>query len=162
MSSWCDSKICLSLQLSQQLDSLLGMLCADVAPADGASIQQNLKLLEEKLQTVGLYSSKSFLPIFLQKFLYVIIVSHLLQCRSRSYFPASEGGSGAGADVQPAVMVSGGNGESSWRTAGQRSAHSGCDGGNAAPQAEVRLFSSDLSCICLVKRTCCGKVTLLC
>ncbi|XP_042337057.1 SEC14 domain and spectrin repeat-containing protein 1-B-like, partial [Plectropomus leopardus] len=38
--------------LSQQLDSLLGMLCADVAPADGASIQQNLKLLEEKLQTV--------------------------------------------------------------------------------------------------------------
>lgn len=41
------------LQLSQQLDGLLGMLCADVAPADGASIQQNLKLLEEKLQTVG-------------------------------------------------------------------------------------------------------------
>lgn len=40
-------------QLSQQLDSLLGMLCADVAPADGASIQQNLKLLEEKLQSVG-------------------------------------------------------------------------------------------------------------
>ncbi|KAM6934366.1 SEC14 domain and spectrin repeat-containing protein 1 [Xenentodon cancila] len=39
-------------ELSQQLDSLLGMLCADVAPADGASIQQNLKLLEEKLQTV--------------------------------------------------------------------------------------------------------------
>lgn len=44
---------CVSLQLSQQLDGLLGMLCADVAPADGASIQQNLKLLEEKLQTVG-------------------------------------------------------------------------------------------------------------
>lgn len=43
----------LCLQLSQQLDGLLGMLCADVAPADGASIQQNLKLLEEKLQTVG-------------------------------------------------------------------------------------------------------------
>lgn len=41
------------LQLSQQLDGLLGMLCADVAPADGASIQQNLKLLEEKLQAVG-------------------------------------------------------------------------------------------------------------
>lgn len=41
------------VQLSQQLDGLLGMLCADVAPADGASIQQNLKLLEEKLQTVG-------------------------------------------------------------------------------------------------------------
>lgn len=44
------------LQLSQQLDGLLGMLCADVAPADGASIQQNLKLLEEKLQTVGSFS----------------------------------------------------------------------------------------------------------
>ncbi|XP_056279326.1 SEC14 domain and spectrin repeat-containing protein 1 isoform X1 [Pseudoliparis swirei] len=39
-------------ELSQQLDGLLGMLCADVAPADGASIQQNLKLLEEKLQIV--------------------------------------------------------------------------------------------------------------
>ncbi|XP_061580262.1 LOW QUALITY PROTEIN: SEC14 domain and spectrin repeat-containing protein 1 [Cololabis saira] len=39
-------------ELSQQLDGLLGMLCADVAPTDGASIQQNLKLLEEKLQTV--------------------------------------------------------------------------------------------------------------
>ncbi|XP_033842476.1 SEC14 domain and spectrin repeat-containing protein 1 [Periophthalmus magnuspinnatus] len=39
-------------ELSQQLDSLLGMLCADVAPADGAAIQQNLKMLEEKLQTV--------------------------------------------------------------------------------------------------------------
>lgn len=46
--------LCPSLQLSQQLDGLLGMLCADVAPADGASIQQNLKLLEEKLQAVGL------------------------------------------------------------------------------------------------------------
>lgn len=45
--------LCVSLQLSQQLDGLLGMLCADVAPADGAAIQQNLKLLEEKLQTVG-------------------------------------------------------------------------------------------------------------
>ncbi|XP_053184280.1 SEC14 domain and spectrin repeat-containing protein 1 [Scomber japonicus] len=39
-------------ELSQQLDGLLGMLCADVAPADGASIQQNLKQLEEKLQSV--------------------------------------------------------------------------------------------------------------
>ncbi|XP_068602040.1 SEC14 domain and spectrin repeat-containing protein 1 [Brachionichthys hirsutus] len=39
-------------ELSQQLDGLLGMLCADVAPADGPSIQQNLKVLEEKLQTV--------------------------------------------------------------------------------------------------------------
>uniref|UniRef100_A0A3Q2CTF9 SEC14 and spectrin domains 1 n=1 Tax=Cyprinodon variegatus TaxID=28743 RepID=A0A3Q2CTF9_CYPVA len=39
-------------ELSQQLDGLLGMLCVDVSPADGTSIQQNLKLLEEKLQTV--------------------------------------------------------------------------------------------------------------
>ncbi|MBN3321550.1 SESD1 protein, partial [Atractosteus spatula] len=38
--------------LSQQLDGLLGMLCADVAPADGAAIQQTLKLLEEKLKSV--------------------------------------------------------------------------------------------------------------
>ncbi|XP_066089288.1 SEC14 domain and spectrin repeat-containing protein 1 isoform X2 [Saccopteryx bilineata] len=38
--------------LSQQLDGLLGMLCVDVAPADGASIQQTLKLLEEKLKSV--------------------------------------------------------------------------------------------------------------
>lgn len=40
--------------LSQQLDGLLGMLCVDVAPADGASIQQTLKLLEEKLKCVDL------------------------------------------------------------------------------------------------------------
>lgn len=40
-------------QLSQQLDGLLGMLCADVAPADGAAIQQTLKHLEEKLKSVG-------------------------------------------------------------------------------------------------------------
>lgn len=40
-------------QLSQQLDGLLGMLCVDVAPTDGASIQQTLKLLEEKLKSVG-------------------------------------------------------------------------------------------------------------
>lgn len=39
------------------------MLCADVAPADGAAIQQNLKLLEEKLQTVGLYQEQS-IPLF--------------------------------------------------------------------------------------------------
>ncbi|CDQ65436.1 unnamed protein product [Oncorhynchus mykiss] len=39
-------------QLSQQLDGLLGMLCADVAPADGAAIQQTLKHLEEKLKSV--------------------------------------------------------------------------------------------------------------
>ncbi|GCC28553.1 hypothetical protein chiPu_0006984 [Chiloscyllium punctatum] len=38
--------------LSQQLDGLLGMLCADVAPADGTAIQQTLKLLEEKLKSV--------------------------------------------------------------------------------------------------------------
>lgn len=29
------------------------MLCADVAPADGAAIQQTLKHLEEKLKSVG-------------------------------------------------------------------------------------------------------------
>ncbi|ELW63755.1 SEC14 domain and spectrin repeat-containing protein 1 [Tupaia chinensis] len=40
--------------LSQQLDGLLGMLCVDVAPADGASIQQTLKLLEEKLKSVDM------------------------------------------------------------------------------------------------------------
>lgn len=50
-----------SPQLSQQLDGLLGMLCADVAPADGASIQQNLKLLEEKLQSVGVCAYFLFL-----------------------------------------------------------------------------------------------------
>ncbi|XP_051566068.1 SEC14 domain and spectrin repeat-containing protein 1 isoform X1 [Myxocyprinus asiaticus] len=38
--------------LSQQLDGLLGLLCADVAPADGAAIQQTLKHLEEKLKSV--------------------------------------------------------------------------------------------------------------
>uniref|UniRef100_A0A8C5R6Q9 CRAL-TRIO domain-containing protein n=1 Tax=Leptobrachium leishanense TaxID=445787 RepID=A0A8C5R6Q9_9ANUR len=38
--------------LSQQLDSLLGMLCVDVPPTDGAAIQQTLKLLEEKLKSV--------------------------------------------------------------------------------------------------------------
>ncbi|XP_016102883.1 SEC14 domain and spectrin repeat-containing protein 1 [Sinocyclocheilus grahami] len=38
--------------MSQQLDGLLGMLCADVAPADGAAIQQTLKHLEEKLKSV--------------------------------------------------------------------------------------------------------------
>uniref|UniRef100_A0A672QCN5 CRAL-TRIO domain-containing protein n=1 Tax=Sinocyclocheilus grahami TaxID=75366 RepID=A0A672QCN5_SINGR len=43
--------MCLS-QMSQQLDGLLGMLCADVAPADGAAIQQTLKHLEEKLKSV--------------------------------------------------------------------------------------------------------------
>lgn len=39
-------------ELSQQLDGLLGMLCADVAPVDGAAIQQTLKHLEEKLKSV--------------------------------------------------------------------------------------------------------------
>ncbi|XP_057707543.1 SEC14 domain and spectrin repeat-containing protein 1 isoform X2 [Corythoichthys intestinalis] len=39
-------------ELSQQLDALLGMLCADVAPTDGSQIQHNLKVLEEKLQSV--------------------------------------------------------------------------------------------------------------
>ena len=48
LSLWCPSAL-----LSQQLDGLLGMLCVDVAPADGASIQQTLKLLEEKLKSVG-------------------------------------------------------------------------------------------------------------
>nr|XP_046219286.1 SEC14 domain and spectrin repeat-containing protein 1-like isoform X2 [Oncorhynchus gorbuscha] len=38
--------------LSQQLDGLLSMLCADVAPTDGAAIQQTLKHLEEKLKSV--------------------------------------------------------------------------------------------------------------
>uniref|UniRef100_A0AAY4EYA2 CRAL-TRIO domain-containing protein n=1 Tax=Denticeps clupeoides TaxID=299321 RepID=A0AAY4EYA2_9TELE len=38
--------------LSQQLDGLLGMLCADVTPADGTAIQQTLKHLEEKLKSV--------------------------------------------------------------------------------------------------------------
>ncbi|CAH2305855.1 SEC14 domain and spectrin repeat-containing 1 isoform X1 [Pelobates cultripes] len=38
--------------LSQQLDGLLGMLCVDVPPTDGAAIQQTLKLLEEKLKSV--------------------------------------------------------------------------------------------------------------
>ncbi|XP_043931200.1 SEC14 domain and spectrin repeat-containing protein 1 [Protopterus annectens] len=40
--------------LSQQLDGLLGMLCADTAPTDGATIQQTLKLLEEKLKSVDI------------------------------------------------------------------------------------------------------------
>ncbi|XP_037095873.1 SEC14 domain and spectrin repeat-containing protein 1 isoform X2 [Syngnathus acus] len=39
-------------ELSQQLDALLGTLCADVAPADGSQIQHGLKLLEEKLRSV--------------------------------------------------------------------------------------------------------------
>ncbi|XP_053326941.1 SEC14 domain and spectrin repeat-containing protein 1 isoform X1 [Spea bombifrons] len=38
--------------LSQQLDGLLGMLCVDVPPTDGAAIQQTLKLLEDKLKSV--------------------------------------------------------------------------------------------------------------
>lgn len=46
--------------MSQQLDGLLGMLCVDVAPADGASIQQTLKLLEEKLKSVGKQNTSAF------------------------------------------------------------------------------------------------------
>lgn len=46
--------------MSQQLDGLLGMLCVDVAPADGASIQQTLKLLEEKLKSVGKQDISAF------------------------------------------------------------------------------------------------------
>lgn len=36
------------------------MLCVDVAPADGASIQQTLKLLEEKLKSVGKQNISAF------------------------------------------------------------------------------------------------------
>lgn len=64
-------------------------------------------------------------------------INNLLQCRGRSYLAATEGGVVAGADVQPAVLASGGNGESNHRTAGQRSTHPVCDGGHAASQAEV-------------------------
>uniref|UniRef100_UPI00358EF4EE SEC14 domain and spectrin repeat-containing protein 1 n=1 Tax=Myxine glutinosa TaxID=7769 RepID=UPI00358EF4EE len=39
-------------ELSQQLDGLLGLLCSDVLMADGGVAQQNLRLLEEKLQAV--------------------------------------------------------------------------------------------------------------
>lgn len=53
--------------------------------------------------------------------------------RGRSSFSSSERGAVDGADVQPAVMASGGNRESSWRTARQRSAHPGCHGRDAAP-----------------------------
>lgn len=42
------------------MDGLLGMLCVDVAPADGASIQQTLKLLEEKLKSVGKQNISAF------------------------------------------------------------------------------------------------------
>lgn len=38
------------------------MLCVDVAPADGASIQQTLKLLEEKLKSVGKQILKMLKP----------------------------------------------------------------------------------------------------
>lgn len=55
-----NSDTCFLFQLSQQLDGLLGMLCVDVAPADGASIQQTLKLLEEKLKSVGKHNISAF------------------------------------------------------------------------------------------------------
>lgn len=75
--------------------------------------------------------------------LFVVVLSiyiYIYPCRGRSCFSASEGGAVNGADVHPAIMASGGNGESTWRTAGQCSAHPGCDGGDAAPQAEVTVF----------------------
>lgn len=65
-----------SLQLSQQLDSLLGMLCADVAPADGASIQQNLKLLEEKLQSVGVCAPS--VDFCCKHFLFIVVRNETL------------------------------------------------------------------------------------
>lgn len=58
-------------------------------------------------------------------------------CRGRSGFSATERGAGAGADVQPAVLVSGGGWESGWRTAEQCSADPGRHGGDAAAEAEV-------------------------
>lgn len=51
------------------MDGLLGMLCVDVAPADGASIQQTLKLLEEKLKSVG----KQILTMLKHKVLFLEI-----------------------------------------------------------------------------------------
>lgn len=48
------------------------MLCADVAPADGASIQQNLKQLEEKLQSVGSsFSTKNNRTLVLMIYVYL-------------------------------------------------------------------------------------------
>lgn len=119
------------------------MLCADVSPADGASIQQNLKLLEEKLQTVGLFSERTHLSLA------VLRDANppppvLAPRRSRPVLAPSEGDAGAGADVRPSVVVSGGGGEPAWRAAGQRSARSGCDGGDGAPQAEVAVHPSSL------------------
>ncbi|XP_054644195.1 SEC14 domain and spectrin repeat-containing protein 1 [Dunckerocampus dactyliophorus] len=73
-------------ELSQQLDGLLGMLCADVAPADGSAIQQNLKLLEEKLQSVesGLASLRQKGTLLLE------------QMCSQASWPLDEGESPAG------------------------------------------------------------------
>lgn len=133
--------VSVSLQLSQQLDGLLGMLCADVAPADGASIQQNLKLLEEKLQTVGSFSavdvsralnSSPSVPLFRERH-----CPTCSRCRGRPVFSASEGDDGAGADVRPAAVDPGGGRESRRGAAGQRAARPGRHGGDAAPEAEV-------------------------
>lgn len=57
--------------------------------------------------------------------------------RGRSGFSAAERGAGAGADVSPAVLVSGGSWESGWRTAEQCSADPGRHGRDAAAEAEV-------------------------
>nr|XP_057938829.1 SEC14 domain and spectrin repeat-containing protein 1 [Doryrhamphus excisus] len=73
-------------ELSQQLDGLLGMLCADVALADGSAIQQNLKLLEEKLQSVeaGLASLRQKGELLME------------QMCSQTSWPLEEGESPAG------------------------------------------------------------------
>lgn len=68
---------------------------------------------------------------------------YISPCRGRSWLSAAEGGPVNGADVRAAVVASGGTGESSCRTAGQRSAHPECDGGDAAPQAEVTSQQGD-------------------
>lgn len=44
------------------------MLCVDVAPADGASIQQTLKLLEEKLKSVGKQNILNFTYIYCNEY----------------------------------------------------------------------------------------------
>ena len=78
------------------------------------------------------FSSKLLISFVFIKYNYKFSPS-----RGRSHLSAPEGGVADGAVVQPATVVSGGNGESSRRTARQRPAHPGCDGGDAAPQTEV-------------------------